>query len=247
MEINRIYNESCLDTLARMPDRFVDLVVTSPPYNMRLRVSKGKYTFREKTKHMSKEYDHFDDALPIEEFYSFHKQVLSELLRVSKIVCYNFQIVTGSKEAFFRLIGDFSPYIRDIIVWDKGHGEPAMHPSVMNACHEFILVLEPEGVPGRGISNVYFERGKMENILRIPKNRKGGSGHGAVFPLELPKALISAFSPERGLVYEPFAGQGTTCVAAVELDRNFIGSELVEEFALDCETNISAAIDKMYF
>ena len=48
MELNKIYNENCLDTMARMPNGFVDLVVTSPPYNMRLRVRNGKYTTREK-------------------------------------------------------------------------------------------------------------------------------------------------------------------------------------------------------
>ena len=43
MEINKIYNENCLDTMARMPDRFVDLTVTSPPYDG-LRDYKG-YSF----------------------------------------------------------------------------------------------------------------------------------------------------------------------------------------------------------
>ncbi len=105
MESNKIHNECCLDTLKRFEDKSIDLVVTSPPYNMRTRIRNGKYTTREKSEHFSKKYKHFDDALPIEEFYSFHSEVLNELLRVSKIVCYNFQIVTGSKEAFFKIIG----------------------------------------------------------------------------------------------------------------------------------------------
>ena len=52
----------------------------------------------------SKKYKHFDDALSINNFYEFHSKVLNELLRISKIVCYNFQIVTGSKEAFSKLL-----------------------------------------------------------------------------------------------------------------------------------------------
>ena len=138
MEKNIIYNENCLETLSRMPDKCIDLVVTSPPYNMRTRIRNGEYTTREKSEHFSKKYKHFDDALSIDDFYSFHSEVLNELLRVSKIVCYNFQIVTGSKEAFFKIIGDFNKHIKDIIIWDKGHGQPAMHGQVLNSCYENI-------------------------------------------------------------------------------------------------------------
>ena len=41
--INKIFNESCLDTMKRIPDNFVDVVITSPPYNMNLRIRKGEY------------------------------------------------------------------------------------------------------------------------------------------------------------------------------------------------------------
>jgi DNA modification methylase len=34
METNKIYNENCLDTMAKMPDNFIDLIITSPPYNI---------------------------------------------------------------------------------------------------------------------------------------------------------------------------------------------------------------------
>ena len=43
IELNKIYNESCLETLKRIPDNFIDLVITSPPYNMNLRIRKGEY------------------------------------------------------------------------------------------------------------------------------------------------------------------------------------------------------------
>lgn len=100
----------CLEGLKQLPDNFVDLTVTSPPYNMRLRVRNSQYTTRENSEHFLKKYKFFSDDLPIEEFYDFHKRVMTELVRVSRCVCYNFQTVTGSKEAFFKLIGDFSEY-----------------------------------------------------------------------------------------------------------------------------------------
>jgi len=72
LEVNKLYNENCLETLKRMPDKFVDLIVTSPPYNMRTRIRNGEYTKREKSEHFSKKYKHFSDDLTIEEFNAFH-------------------------------------------------------------------------------------------------------------------------------------------------------------------------------
>jgi len=229
MEINKIYNEDCKITLAKMADKSVDLVVTSPPYNMRTRIRNGKYTSREKSEHFSKKYKHFSDDLPIDVFYEFHKNTLQELLRVSKVVCYNFQIVTGSKEAFFKIIGDFSQYIKDIIIWDKGSGQPAMHENVLNSCYEMILILESDSKCGRVINNAKFERGCMNNILRVGRGKKTNNINSAVFPEELPKILIESFSKKNDVVYDPFAGSGTTLVVAKKLDRYFIGSELIKE------------------
>ena len=60
---NRIYNESCLDTLARMSDDDVSLSITSPPYNMNLRIRNGKYCSRQIVKEFSTKYEGFDDNL----------------------------------------------------------------------------------------------------------------------------------------------------------------------------------------
>ncbi len=227
---DKIYNENCIDTLKRISNNTIDLVVTSPPYNMRTRIRNGKYTTREKTDHFSKKYKHFDDALSIDDFYDFHSKVLKELLRTSKIICYNFQIVTGSKEAFFKIIGEFNLYIKDIIIWDKGHGQPAMHEMILNSCYEFILILENDKKAGRMINNAKFERGCMDNILRIKRGKKISTDHGAVFPEKLVHILIESFSKVGDLVYDPFIGTGTTAIVSNKLKRNFLGSEISFEY-----------------
>lgn len=110
-----------------MPNKFVDLVFTSPPYNMNLRIRNGKYCSRQIIKEeFSTKYQDFPYNMPIEDFYKLHKSILEELIRVSHIVFYNVQIVTGSKRAFFKIIGDLSDNLKDIIVWDKKWGQPAM-------------------------------------------------------------------------------------------------------------------------
>lgn len=230
LELNKLYNEPNLETMSKMPDKFVDLVVTSPPYNMRTRIRNGEYTTREKSEHFSKKYKHFDDDLPIDEFYRQHSEILRELLRVSKIVCYNFQIVTGSKEAFFKIMGDFARDIKDVIIWDKGHGQPAMHGQVLNSCYEMILILEDDKRAGRAIQNAKFKRGEMNNILRLGRGQNVSDVHGAVFPEELPYELMKAFSIEGDLVYDPFIGSGTTAIVAEKLNRNYIGSEISPEY-----------------
>ena len=226
-----------------MGNKFVDLVVTSPPYNMRTRIRDGKYTTREKSEHFSKKYTHFSDDLPIEEFFETHKNILSELLRVSKIVCYNFQIVTGSKEAFFKIIGCFGEYIKDIIIWDKGHGQPAMHERVLNSCYEMILILEDNGKVGRFIENAQFNRGEMNNIIRTGKPQKIVGTHGASFPESLVSKLIKAISKEGDLIYDPFMGTGTTAVVAKRFNRNWIGSEITEEYCKIANTRINGEVN----
>jgi site-specific DNA-methyltransferase (adenine-specific)/modification methylase len=85
-----------------MDDKSIDIVVTSPPYNMNLRIMNGKYCSRQVTKEFSTKYNEFSDNLPIDEFYKLHSSILKELIRVSDIVFYNIQIVTGSKRAFLK-------------------------------------------------------------------------------------------------------------------------------------------------
>ena len=231
MEINRIYNENCIETMKNMEDNSIDLAITSPPYNMRLRIRNGKYTTREKGESFSKKYEHFTDDMPIDVFYETHKKILAELLCVSKIVFYNFQVVTGSKEAFFKIMGDFSKNIKDVIVWNKGEGQPAMHPNVLNASHEFILILEGDDKNGRAITNSYFERGRLSNLWNISnRGQDSTEEHGAVFPMQLANRIINNFSKKGDLVYDPFGGTGTTGICAHLLKRNWIMSEISSEY-----------------
>lgn len=243
IERNKIYCCNCLDGLSFLPDNSIDLVVTSIPYNMRTRIRNNQYTTREKAEHFSKKYSEFPDDLSIEEYYDFHKQVLTELLRVSKIICLNYQIVTGSKEAFFKLLGDFSPYIKDIMIWEKS-GQPAMHEKVLNSCYEFVVILESDGDKGRVINNSYFARGTQNNIIKGFKKNNNIEGHGACFPLDFAKKLITLFSKEGDLILDPFLGSGTTALAAKLTSRDYIGFELIEKYAKIAQERILKETDE---
>lgn len=248
IEINKIYNENCLDTMKRIPDGFVNLVVTSPPYNMNLRIRNGEYCSRQITKEFSTKYEGFDDNMPIDDFYKLHKEILGELIRVSKIVFYNIQIVTGSKRAFFKMIGDYSDNLKDIIVWDKGFAQPSMHESVLNKRTELILVFEkPELAISRGFDFCNFKRGELEDIWLIRRGKKNCDSHSATFPDELAEKIISTFSKEGDIIYDPFLGSGTTAIASLVTNRNFIGSELLKTYCDISEDRIKETKNKMQF
>ena len=228
--INKIFNESCLNTLARMSDNSVDLVITSPPYNMNLRIRNGKYCSRQITKEFSTKYDGFDDNLPIDEYFDFHLRVIKELLRVAPIVFYNVQIVTGSTRAVFKLLGEMNEYVKDIIVWDKDNAQPAMSEGVLNRQYELIIVFAKRDAISRKFNYCNFERGTLNDVWRIKRGKKVTNLHGATFPEELVEKILINFSRERDVVYDPFMGTGTTAVVCKNMNRRFIGSEIITSY-----------------
>ena len=233
MKFNKIYKEDCLSTLKKMKDDSVDVVVTSPPYNMNLRIRNGKYCSRQIVKEISTKYTEFSDNLPIDEYNKFHTNVLKELLRVSDLIFYNIQIVTGSKRSIFKMIGEFSENLKEIIVWDKGNGQPAMQQQVLNRRTELILVFEKDYPISRQFRNRgEFKRGTLDDLWLIKRGKKvvGGENHGAVFPEELVSTILENFSKEDDIIYDPFMGTGTTAVVAKQLNRKFIGSEISQKY-----------------
>ena len=230
--ITMIYNEPCLDTLSRMEDNSVDVVVTSPPYNMNLRIRKGKYCSRQIVdEEFATKYNNFSDNLPLEEYNKLHTNILRELLRVSELIFYNVQLVTGSKRSVFKMIGEFSDNLKEIIIWDKGYAPPAMHPQVLNRVSELILVFDTDYPISRKFSSKgRFERGTLNDIWRIKRSRSKNKKHSAVFPEELVETILLNFSDEGDTIYDPFMGTGTTGVVAQRLGRKFIGSEISSEY-----------------
>ena len=224
----KLYNENCLDTMRRrMPDNYVDLVVTSPPYNMNLRIRKNKYCSRQIVKEFSTKYEEFPDNLPLEKYYKLHSTILKELLRVSKIIFYNIQIVTGSKRAFFKIIGDFNENLKDIIIWDKMNAQPAMQTRLLNSQNELILIFGDNPI-SRQFTKAFFDRGTLSNVWKIKRGKK--YGFCASFPEELVEKILLNFSSEGDIIYDPFSGTGTTQVVCKKTNRRFIGSEVSENY-----------------
>lgn len=92
----KLINNDCYKVIKKMKANSVDYVITSPPYNMNLRIRNGKYCSRQIVKEFSSKYNGFSDNLPIEEYFRFHKKVIHQLLRITSK--YIFYIATSYRE-----------------------------------------------------------------------------------------------------------------------------------------------------
>ena len=230
MKINYIYNECCLSTLKRIKTDSIDVTITSPPYNMNLRIRNKQYCSRQIIKERTTKYNAFADNLPIQEYNLFHSKVLDELLRVSNLIFYNIQIVTGSKKSVFKMIGDYSDYLKEIIIWDKGKAEPSISEGVINRRTELILIFDKTNSISRKFNTAVFNRGTLEDLWLITTNKSKLKNHQAIYPEKLVYTILSNFSKEKDIIYDPFMGCGSTAVVCKKMNRSFVGSEINKNY-----------------
>ena len=196
----------CFEALSKLADNSIDLVFTSPPYNMNLRIRDGKYVSRQIVKELSTKYENYPDNLPIAEYFKLVDKVVSESLRVSDMLFLNVQPLTGNKPALYKLMGKYSDKVKEMIIWDKGHGQPAIGKGVLNSQFELILVFENSKPHSRAFSGANFDRGELSNVWRINREVQPVKGLGAAFPVKLAERVVSLFS-NRGGGAGPIYGQ----------------------------------------
>lgn len=229
---NTIVCDDCLVGMASMPDDSVDITVTSPPYNM------GK-TYRGKEMNL---YDEYSDDRSQDEYYLFIKKVLSELIRVTKhYVFFNFQLLTNNKDAYLRILSDFRPNIKDVVVWHKKQWQPSIAPTCLSSAFEFVFVFtKPEKAVNRSFERANFNNrvsgqqqcnvihGHSASIKECTADRSGENK--AVFPEYFARWFIDLFSEEGDLVFDPFMGTATTAFVARSLKRDYFGFELSQKY-----------------
>ncbi len=228
---NNVYFEDCMTTMKRIPDDFVDHCITSPPYNFNLRVHSGKH--QKRSVNEKKKYTEYADALSMDEYFNWQKDVITEMLRITKgIIFYNIQMITGNKTAIMKLIGHFAEQIKEVMIWDKIHSEPAIGEGILNSEYEFIIVFDKYNAITRKFTPANFQRGTLKNVFRIKKNSGNGSAdiHNATFPRALAYKLIKYFTNEGELIYDPFVGTGTTPCCCIELKRDYLASEITKQY-----------------
>ena len=234
----------CMEVMPKLDMKF-DLVLTSPPYNMKLRISKNKYCKRsQKENGFSSKYLNYSDDLSVEEYYQFQKKTIDNLLKLSKQSFYIIQPLTGNKEALWRLIGTYHKEIKEIIIWDKLNTEPAIHANVLNSQFEFIIIFDSFDSRKRAFDNSNFVRGTLSNIFKIHKSRNKIKGHSATFPIELVAKIIDNFTIINEWILDPFAGTGTTGRTCKDLGRKCI---IIEQEEAYCEIIANRMLQEVLF
>ena len=239
MGINIIYNEDCLETMKGMDDNFIDLTITSPPYDS-LRVYNG-YSFN------------FESTS--KELYRITKQggvlvwIVGDATEKGSETGTSFRQALGLKEAGFNL--------HDTMIWRKTNPMPKVKTKRYFDVFEYMFVLskgqpktfnpimQPTKLGGQiydsTVKNITKgkERSKKTFVLNMERYKdniwdcaiaQNKTEHPAVFPEKLVSDHILSWSNEEDIVYDPFMGSGTTAIAAKKLNRNFLGSEISQEY-----------------
>lgn len=221
----------------------INSVITSPPYNLNTRVNlKRNYVSRQVVSHefSTKYVGSYSDNLMPDEYYDLTASILRECLKVSEKVFWNIQLATGNKTALFKMIGDFAETLKEVVVWDKGHAQPAMKERTFNSVYEWILIFDNHDPKTRQFNGATFARGTMDNIWRVRPTRSKSKDHKATYPKELVSLCLEVHNAK--LVLDPFMGTGTTLRVAAEQGRKAIGIEVDEKYCEVAATRLSQGV-----
>ena len=247
VQLNTIYNENCLLFMNRIHNDFIDLTVTSPPYD-NLRTYNGnieQWSF-EKFQAIAKE------------LYRVTKQGGVVVWVVGDATIKGSETGTSFRQALFFMECGFN--LHDTMIWQKC--SPFQHKNRYIQAFEYMFVfskgfrksanlicdrknkyagcvvggggMASDGKKfkssGRKTGRKVKEYGARFNIWNITPARNNNTNHPAVFPEQLANDHILSWSNEGDLVYDPFMGSGTTAKACQGLNRNYIGSEISKEY-----------------
>jgi site-specific DNA-methyltransferase (adenine-specific) len=233
--VNRIILGSC-EKMQELPDNCLHLMITSPPYNV------------------SKEYD---DDLSLNEYLDLLRNAFSETYRVlvnGGRACIN--VANLGRKPYIPLSDYVSKMMIDIgfnmrgeIIWNKaasaspstawGSWQSASNPTLRDI-HEYILIFskgeykrertkdEKETKKDTITKEQFMEWTKSVWTMNAESARR--IGHPAPFPEELPYRLIQLYSFTDDIILDPFMGSGTTAIAALKSERNYVGYDVSEEY-----------------
>jgi site-specific DNA-methyltransferase (adenine-specific) len=234
----RIINGDCLEVMRTMPDKSVDLVLTDPPYGhnnnngdlisrWEAALGRGDYVAERDNRPIA------NDGKEANEI--FRSMVIESVRLLRSGGCCCCCCGGGGPDPMFArwsLVLDELMEFCQMIVWDKG---PMGMGWRYRRSYETILVAFKKGEPMRW----YDTSKKIENIIRpIGKIIPQADDHPTVKPVALMEHFIKLHTQEGDTVLDPFAGSGTTGVAAVAMGRNFIGIEIDPKYCAMAEKRI---------
>ena len=249
-----VYNGSCIDFLRTIPDSSVQLVVTSPPYNI------------------GKEYE---KRLKLSDYIEQQKMIISECYRVLKetgSICWQVGNYVKSSEIFpldillHPVFEGLGFKLRNRIIWHFEHGLhcskrfSGRYETIMwyTKSNEYIFNLDSVRIPQKYPSKKYFKGPKIGQFSCNPLGKNPGdlwiipnvknnhvekTNHPCQFPVELIERLVLSLTDEKDIVLDPFVGVGSSIIAAIIHNRIGMGSEIVYEYSQIAQERIQLALD----
>ena len=225
--LNQINCEDCVTGMGKLPASSIQLVVTSPPYNVQ------------------KPYTVYNDNLEYAEYLKFMKEVFTECYRILKKEGVCFVNIQNCKDNQFKaydlayLLRDIGFSLIDTIIWYKPNPRYLNTNRMLTNSYEFIFMFAKSqkyvfdklkiGIPCKTQSGLKC-RGNVWIFDKIFKNQYSNFQHCAMFPEMLPELCIRVCSKRGDVVVDPFMGAGTTAVTAKKLGRNYIGFEISPQY-----------------
>ena len=258
IELNKIYNEDCLEGMKKIEDDSVDVIFTSPPYADRRKNSYKGY-------HHTVYNDWFVEIASeikrvLKPTGSFFLNIKPHCEKVERLL-YTYELVIRLRnEVGFKFVDEFSWTKNGVpgrfVGRFKNAFEPVYHfkkgdkitfnpyevagPMKEESLARASRKASGESTNGSGFAGMRKNETMANKKLALPSNhlhipQKSNqftlqSKHPAVFPIELPEFFIKAFSNKGDIVLDPFVGSGTTAIACINTNRHYIGFELEKHY-----------------
>jgi site-specific DNA-methyltransferase (adenine-specific) len=235
LPLNEIVCGDALKVMKTLPDKSINLIVTSPPYNLKNSTGNGMKDGRGgkwSNAALINGYSHHDDAMPHDEYVAWQRSILEEGMRLlsdNGAFFYNhkWRVQAGLLQDRQDIVSGFP--VRQIVIWRRAGGIN-FNPGYFLPTYEVIYIIAKKQFRLAPKANAYGD------VWEFPQEMN--NEHPAPFPVALIERIISSTTAQ--VVLDPFMGSGTTAVAAKSLDRDFIGIEISPEYCKLAEKRISS-------
>lgn len=208
----KLYKGDCLEIMKDIPDKSIDLIVTDPPY-----LIKYKTNYRKNKKH------EFCSEILNDDNYEMISNYIKECFRLLKDNSAMYIFCNCDKVDYFKQELEKAHFkIKNMIIWVKNNWTAGDLKAQFGKQYEIIFLVNKGRClfNGKRITDVWnFDR--VSGNKQVHQNQK---------PLDLLEQCILKHSKENDVVFDGFMGSGSTGVACVNTNRNFIGIEIDEKY-----------------
>ena len=219
------HHGDCLQLMPKLPSDTVDIIVTSPPYNIKNSTGNGLKNGnggKWPQSGLIEGYDSHDDAMPHDDYVAWQRSCLSAMMSILKptgAIFYNhkWRIQGGLLQDRNDIVDGFP--VRQIIIWKRAGGIN-FNPTYFLPTYEVIyLIAKPD-------FTLAPKANAQGDVWTIPQESR--NPHPAAFPVELAQRCIE--STTGSVILDPFMGSGTTAIAAELAGRDWIGMDISKAY-----------------